>query len=182
MSSDNQNITPRLASQAIEQGGADSNLIVAEIEVLIQQRKDEAITLMEKLPNILLALIEIKDLQKHEEVAAHVIKIMEEFVENTSSTIRFIEGEIEKLKEKLLEWQMLTASGSHKYKWVNMDCTLGYDIVSTIVIKMVAGWEAGAVKDMNQFQNNRDMTLEQVKDMVHVQFETWLCQIMGVNG
>ncbi|KAF8433144.1 hypothetical protein BGX38DRAFT_1223498 [Terfezia claveryi] len=100
MSSDNQNITPRLAAVAIELRGADSILREAEIEVFIKQRKDEAITLMERLSNIVLALREIKDLPKHEEDAADMIKTLEEFSEITRSAIRAIEGGIEKLEKK----------------------------------------------------------------------------------
>ncbi|KAF8433139.1 hypothetical protein BGX38DRAFT_1223477 [Terfezia claveryi] len=101
MSSDNQNITPRLAAVAIELRGAESILREAEIELVMH--KDEAITLMEKLPNILLAiereLREIKDLPKHEE-DAFFLEALEDIVGQTRSSMRYVEGLIEKLEKK----------------------------------------------------------------------------------
>ncbi|KAF8441241.1 hypothetical protein BGX38DRAFT_1144308 [Terfezia claveryi] len=94
----------RLTALADELGDAVSIIKELQKEVLINQKKDEVMTLMEKLTDIQQRgkqeLRVPKDLLKHDEVSADMIKALETVLATMGKNIRFIEGEIGK-KEKM---------------------------------------------------------------------------------
>ncbi|KAF8429917.1 hypothetical protein BGX38DRAFT_1278090 [Terfezia claveryi] len=92
---------PRLTALTRELEVAAFIIKELEMEVLIRERKDEALTLMEKLTDIQQRgeqeLRELKDLLKHDESSAAVIQALEDLLECTGTTVTFIEGEIGKM-------------------------------------------------------------------------------------
>ncbi|KAF8458124.1 hypothetical protein BGX38DRAFT_1326534 [Terfezia claveryi] len=103
ISSDNMDIITRLTTLATELGYAAFIIKELEKEVLINQRKNVTITLMEKLPDIQQRgereLRELKYLLEHNKDTADVIKALEALVESTGMAIRYIEGEIGKMEK-----------------------------------------------------------------------------------